>query len=194
MSSNWPYVVCIAKEFRDRGLPFGDLIAEGCVGLLKSVSRYRAANGTRFMTYATFWVRKEILRAVSEQPHAIHVPRYAREHGCNIPRVVRLDVPKRDDGNLSLADSLRHSGELPSETVLHRSQTRHLRRHVLRLAPRDRAVIAWRYGLGGQPEQTPGEIAGRLGLSRERVRQIEVGALTRLRERLGRRVGEARSR
>jgi len=77
--------VHIAKEFRGRGLPFEDVIAEGCVGLLKAIRHYRAERGTRFMTYASFWVRKEILAAISDQPHTIHVPRYAREHGCNTP-------------------------------------------------------------------------------------------------------------
>jgi RNA polymerase sigma factor (sigma-70 family) len=194
LASNLAYVVHIAKEFRGRGLPFEDLIAEGCVGLLKAISRYRSENGTRFMTYASFWVRKEILAAISDQPNTIHVPRYAREHGCSNPRVLRLDVPNGADGPLSLANSLRHPDASPAESVIKRSQTRHLRRHVLRLAPRDRAVIAWRYGLGGEPEQTLNEIAHRLGLSRERVRQIEVGALARLRERLDRRVGEANAR
>jgi len=194
ISSNFAYVVHIAKEFRDRGMPFEDLIAEGCVGLLKAIHRYRAVKGTRFMTYASFWVRKEILAALSIQPHAVHVPRYARERGCMFPRVLRLDVPKKEDENLSLADRLRHPDPLPTDAIIESGQTLHMRRHVLRLPPRDQAVLAWRFGLGGQPEQTLNDIAKRLGLSRERVRQIEVGALARLRDRLARRVGERRAR
>ena len=181
VSSNLPYVVHVAKEFRGRGLPFEDLIAEGCVGLIEAIRRYRAANGTRFMTYASFWVRKEILAAVSSQPHAIHVPRYARERGRSVIRPVRLDGPSSMDREQSLADRLRHPDPSPADTIIRGEQTFRVRRHLLRLAPRDQAVIAWRYGLGGQPEKTLNEIARHLGLSRERVRQIEVAALTRLR-------------
>ncbi len=185
ISANLAYVVHIAKEFRGRGLPFEDVIAEGCVGLLKAIRHYRAENGTRFMTYASFWVRKEILAAISDQPYTIHVPRYAREHGCNSPRLLRLDVPERADGKLSLADRLRHQDPLPVETLIESGQVRRLKRLLLRLVPRDQAVLAWRYGLGGQPEQTLNEIAQRLGVSRERVRQIEAAALARLREANG---------
>jgi len=182
ISANLAYVVHIAKKFRGRGLPFEDVIAEGCVGLLKAIRHYRAESGTRFMTYASFWVRKEILAAISEQPHTFHVPRYAREHGCNTPRLLRLDVPEYSEGEPSVADSLRHHDPLPVEALIERGQVRRLRRLLLRLEPRDQAVLAWRYGLGGQPEQTLNEIAQRLGISRERVRQIEVSALARLRE------------
>jgi RNA polymerase sigma factor (sigma-70 family) len=182
ISANLANVVHIAREFRGRGLPFEDVIAEGCVGLLKAIRHYRAEHGTRFMTYTSFWVRKEILAAISDQPHTIHVPRYAREHGCNTPRLLRLDVPERADGGLSLADRLPHHDPLPVDTLIENGQVRRLRHLLLRLAPRDQAVLAWRYGLGGQPEETLNEIAQRLGLSRERVRQIEVSALARLRE------------
>ena len=185
ISANLAYVVHIAKEFRGRGLPLEDVIAEGCVGLLKAIRRYRAESGTRFMTYASFWVRKEILAAISDQPHTIHVPRYAREHGHNTPRLLRLDVPEHAEGQTSLADRLRHHDPLPEETIIEDGQVRRLRRLLLRLAPRDQAVLAWRYGLGGEPEQTLNEIASRLRLSRERVRQIEVAALAQLREANG---------
>ena len=182
--ANFPGVVHIAKEFRGRGLPLGDVIAEGCVGLLKAIRGYRAANGTRFMTYASFWVRKEILAAVADQPHAIHVPRYARQHGYDAPRVLRLDSPSSANTELSLGDRLPHPDPLPAETIVGREQQVQVRRHVLRLPLRERAVIAWRYGLGGQTPQTLHEIAQRFGLSKERVRQIEVSALTQLRDAL----------
>ena len=184
LSASFPSVVHIAKEFRGRGLPLDDVIAEGCVGLLKAIRRYRAENGTRFMTYASFWVRKEILAAVADQPHAIHVPRYARRHGFSVPRVLRLDDPSSANTTLTLGDRLPHPDPLPAETIVDRERHVHVRRHVLRLPLRERAVIAWRYGLGGQAPQTLHEIAHRFGLSKERVRQIEVSALTHLRDAL----------
>jgi len=182
--ANFPGVVHIAKEFRGRGVPFDDVIAEGCVGLLKAIRGYRAENGTRFMTYASFWVRKQILAAVADQPHAIHVPRYARQRGYSVPRVLRLDGPKNGDTDLSLGDRLAHPDLLPAEAIIEREQHVQVRRHVLRLPLRERAVIAWRFGLGGQAPQTLHEIGHRFGLSKERVRQIEVSALTQLRDAL----------
>lgn len=194
ISSHLAYVVHIAKEFRGRGLPFEDLISEGCVGLLKAIRRYRPAEGTRFMTYASFWVRKEVLAAVSDQPNAVHVPRYARQHGYDSIRVLRLDTPQHVDGTLSLSDRLRHQDPLPADTMIESEQTRRARCEVLRLAPRERTVIACRFGLGGQPPQTLVEIGRRLGLSKERVRQIEVSALANLRIAIEERVPRSRQR
>jgi len=181
ISSHLAYVVHIAKEFRGRGLPFEDLISEGCVGLLKAIRRYRPSEGTRFMTYASFWVRKEILAAVSDQPNAVHIPRYARQHGHSSIRVLRLDTPQQVDGALSLGDCLRHQDPLPAEMMIESEQTRRVRCEVLRLDPRERTVIASRFGLDGRPPQTLVEVAQRFGLSKERVRQIEVSALASLR-------------
>jgi len=192
ISSHLAYVVHIAKEFRGRGLPFEDLISEGCVGLLKAIRRYRPAEGTRFMTYASFWVRKEILAAVSDQPNAVHVPRYARQHGHSSIRVLRLDTPQQVDGTLSLSERLRDQDPLPAETLIDNEQTRRARCEVLRLDPRERTVIACRFGLGGQPPQTLMEVARRLGLSKERVRQIEVSALASLRIAIEERVPRSR--
>jgi len=185
ISANLAYVVHIAKEFRGRGLPFEDLIAEGTVGLLKAIRRYRAVNGTRFITYASFWVRKEILAAVSDQPHPIHVPRYARQHGHESIRVLRLDAPIDAAGGIRIADRLRHPDPSAADTVVLGEQRVSVRREVLRLSRRERSVIAWRFGLDGQPPMTLEAIAGRLGVSKERVRQIEVSALERLRGAIG---------
>jgi len=181
ISSNLAFVVHIAREFRGRAVPFEDLIAEGCVGLLKAIRRYRAVNGTRFMTYASFWVRKEILAAVAVQPHAVRVPRYARQRGHVVLRVVRLDAPENAETDLSFGDRLPHPDPPPAERIIERERHVLVRSHVLRLPMRDRAVIAWRFGLSGQAPQTLNEIAHRLGLSKERVRQIEVSALASLR-------------
>jgi RNA polymerase primary sigma factor len=181
MSSHLAYIVHIAKKFRGRGVPFEDLIAEGCVGLLKAIRGYRGESGNRFMTYASFWVRKEILSAVAEQPHEIRVPDYARRHGQVATRPFRLDLPRDAEDDLRLADRLPHPDPLPAEAIFESEQILEVRRQVLALAPRERIVIVCRYGLDGQPPQTLVEVARRLGVSKERVRQIEVKALENLR-------------
>jgi RNA polymerase sigma factor (sigma-70 family) len=192
ISSNLAFVVGMAKEHRGRGVPFEDLIAEGCVGLLKAIRRYRPESGTRFMTYASFWVRKEILAAVVEQPHPVHVPRYARDHGTFASRPVRLDAGPGGTAESPLSGLLRDELPGPAETAIAREHRARVRRHLLTLPPREQAVLAWRFGLGGQPSQTLNEIGRRLGLSRERVRQIEVAALEELRGAVGTRANGAR--
>jgi RNA polymerase sigma factor (sigma-70 family) len=153
---------------------------------MKAVRRYHAAAGTRFMTYATFWVRKEILHAVTTLQHTIQVPRYARRHGHERARMSWIDAPSSPDGDLRLADRLRHPDPPPAESVIRTEQAQLLQRSVGRLDPRERVVIAWRYGLHGKTPKTLKEIAGSMGLSRERVRQIEVAALTRLKRSVDR--------
>jgi len=187
IASSIPGVVHIAKGFRGRGVPFDDLIAEGCVGLLKAIRRYNAASGTRFMTYASFWIRKEILAALAEQPNAIRVPQYARQRGYAVRRVLRLDRRGHGDGALSIEDQLRHPDPLPAQTMLESEQSASVHSELQRLEPRARAVIVWHYGLEDEPRKTLNEISLRLGLSRERVRQIEVSALAQLRHALARR-------
>jgi RNA polymerase sigma factor (sigma-70 family) len=174
-------VVRIARAFRGRGVPLDDLIAEGCVGLLKAIRHYNAARGTRFMTYASFWIRKEILAALAEQPSAIHVPQYARQHGHASRRVLPLDLRKDADGALSIAEQLRHPDPLPAETMLESEQSAQALSELQRLEPRARAVIIWHYGLAAEPRKTLSEISRSLGVSRERVRQIEVSALAQMR-------------
>jgi RNA polymerase primary sigma factor len=185
VASSLPFVAHIAREFRGRGVPIEDLIAEGCLGLLRAIHGYRADSGTRFMTYASYWVRKRILLAVVDQAHPIHVPRYARQRGFATPRLVRFDGPAGADGGPGPAGRLRHPDPLPADAVIAAQQLRALRRHLLRLGLRERAVLVWRYGLGGEPQRTLHEIGFRLGISRERVRQIEVEALSRLRTAIG---------
>ncbi len=185
--TNLSYIVGIAKEFRGRGVPFEDLIAEGCVGLLKAIRHYRPERGTRFMTYASFWIRREILCAVAEQPHTIHVPHSARERGLRSVRMMHLDAPEAHDGTRALGERLPHPDPSPTADLLEEERKLQVRREVLGLEPRERLVLTWRFGLGGEPERTLKDVAVRLGLSRERVRQIEAVALERLRDSVSRR-------
>jgi RNA polymerase sigma factor (sigma-70 family) len=179
-AANLPWIVRIARDFRGRGVPLDDLIAEGCVGLLKAIRHYRPVNGTRFMTYASFWIRKEILFAVGEQPNAIRVPEYSRRRGHASIRALSLDAPNSRDGDGRLVDFLRHPGALPAETIITRERAVRVWRFLRQLSLREQTVIVRRFGLGGGPQQTLKEIARHLGLTSERVRQIEALALSRL--------------
>lgn len=182
---NLSFVVHIAKRYRDRGVPFEDLVAEGSVGLMKAVRRFDPANGTRFTTYASFWIRKAIIDALLEQPRTVHLPRYAREKGRAFPREVSLDAPVRGEAANTLSERLVDSSR-PSalEALTECEMHDRVRRLVLELTPREQMVLAERFGLHGGSARTLTEVGATMGLSKERVRQIESGAIETLRRRL----------
>jgi RNA polymerase primary sigma factor len=187
-SSYLAFVIGAAMEFRGRGVPFEDLIHEGCLGLLKAIDRFDPTRGARFMTYAAFWVRKRILDALAEQPRMVRVPRYQREKKGTFPREVRLDEPIDAERVQTLGEKLADSRLLPAaETMIQHEAISRMRRELRSLSAREQAVLASRFGLAGEPAMTLLEVGNRLALSRERVRQIENEALTRLRNALRRR-------
>ena len=182
VAAHFALVVHIAREFRGRGVPAEDLISEGCVGLLKAMQRFDTAAGTRFTTYASFWVRREMLLALMTQPRVVHIPRYARQRGEPTPLEIRIDAPVAGTDGPNLADRLAdHAAQPATDGIIARQELESLRRHVLELAPRERTVLVERFGLQGEGARTLEEIGLQMGISRERVRQIEVSALARLR-------------
>jgi len=170
------FVAHVAKEFRNRGVPFEDLVAEGSVGLLKAVGRFDPDAGTRFMTFASFWVRKAILQALVDQPRVVRITRYARDRRQASPREVWIE-------GLPEAATAR-TERTATDRLIAKQERQRLRRHILSLSPREQAVLASRYGLLGEPALTLGQVGARLGLSRERVRQIEAAAIELLRRRM----------
>jgi RNA polymerase sigma factor (sigma-70 family) len=184
IASHLGFIIYIAKKLRGRGVSLEDLVAEGCVGLLKAIRAYSVTNGARFLSYASFWVRKEMLAACSEQPYAVRVPRWQREKGHRPPIVLRLDHPTDANRDGCLAEKMTHPAPLPVDAMLEYERIAQVRRHVKRLAPREQTVIDCRYGLSGKAPQTLREIADRLDVSRERVRAIELNALLHLRDAL----------
>jgi RNA polymerase sigma factor (sigma-70 family) len=181
------FVIRVAMEFRGRGVPFEDLVNEGCVGLLKAIRRYNADHGTRFMTYAAFWMRKSMLDALLEQPRMVRVPRYQLAKRVAIPREVRLDAPIDAGEALTWGERLADPRAPHTGAALIEDQTiTRLQVALAALPPREREVIASRFGLDGRPALTLLAVGAQLQLSRERVRQIETAALARLRRALER--------
>lgn len=182
------FVIRVAMEFRGRGVPFEDLVHEGCLGLLKAVRRFDPDNGARFMTYAAFWVRKSILDTLDDQGRLVHVPRYQRtQHGRPLSKEISLDEPVAGDADRTFADALADTTvPLPEAELIARESIRRVRRHLHALPARDRAVLSSRYGLQGGPAMTLMEVGARLSISRERVRQIETSALAQLRRAMTR--------
>ena len=174
-------VIRLAMEFRGRGVPLEDLVHEACLGFFKAIHRFDAGNGARFMTYAGFWVRKAILNALADQSRTIRIPRYQRERRHVLPKELRLDDPVRAGESRTVGDGIADSRTPAAGTGMVQRETLLKLRHQIRSLPvREQTVLASRFGLHGGPAMTLMQVGTYLGVSRERVRQIERAALTRL--------------
>ncbi len=185
------FVIKVASLYRRCGIPFEDLVAEGRLGLVEAARRFDPAKGCQFATYAGWWVRKSILQMISTGGRVVHVPEYqmerrrrAREQGRRdeVHREISLDAPVRQDGRERMADCLRDAGSRdPEQTLLDRERRDRLARALRHLRSHELLVLERRFGLHAEEPETLDMIGRVVGLSRERVRQIEGEGLERLR-------------
>ena len=220
ITANSRLVISVAKKYMGRGVPFLDLIQEGNIGLIRAAKKFDYRRGHKFSTYATWWIRQAVTRAIADQGRTIRVPVHMGDQINKLLRVSHqltqrlgrdpsteeladaLDVPPRKVENMIqvarrplsletptdeeedsvLGDFIQdEESPAPTDAVTRNLLREHLQEVLNTLPPREVRILQLRYGLLDGQSYTLEEVGRKMGVTRERVRQIEAQALTRLR-------------
>ncbi len=220
ITANSRLVISVAKKYMGRGVPFLDLIQEGNIGLIRATKKFDYRRGHKFSTYATWWIRQAVTRAIADQGRTIRVPvhmgdqinkllrvqhqltqRLGRDpsveelaEALDVPprkvenmiqvarRPLSLETPTDDEEDSVLGDFIEDDDSPPpDDTATYNLLREHLEEVLNSLPPREVRILQLRYGLLDGQAYTLEEVGRKMGVTRERVRQIEAQALSRLR-------------
>lgn len=219
--ANARLVISVAKKYIGRGVPFLDLIQEGNIGLIRATNKFEYQRGHKFSTYATWWIRQAVSRAVADQGRTIRVPVHMGDQLNRMRRIqlnliqelgrepsieelaegmettpdkienlleiarhpVSLETPIDDEGDSTFGDFVEDvTSPAPTEEVATHLLHEQLEKALNRLPPREAQILRLRYGLEDGRVYTLEEVGQTIGVTRERVRQLEAQALNRLRQ------------
>ena len=217
---NLKLVVAIAKDFRNMGITFQDLIQEGNLGLIRAVEKFDYHRGHKFSTYAVWWIRQAFIRAIQNHSRTIRIPSHVHDTLLKYHRAyaeletrlgrdptpsdlgkalrmstdqveqlqrmtrepVSLEAEVRGTDTKQVKDYVKDPDAVsPVEGLDHVRLERETHEGIALLSAREQNILRWRFGMSGEKEHTLEEIGAKLGLSRERVRQLEARALAKLR-------------
>lgn len=220
ITANSRLVISVAKKYMGRGVPFLDLIQEGNIGLIRAAKKFDYRRGHKFSTYATWWIRQAVTRAIADQGRTIRVPVHMGDQINKLLRVqhqltqrlgrdptveelaialdvtlqkvenmiqvarrpLSLETPTDDEEDSVLGDFIQDEEvPAPDETATYNLLREHLENVLDSLPPREVRILQLRYGLLDGQAYTLEEVGRKMGVTRERVRQIEAQALSRLR-------------